>query len=255
MRFLGKIVIILFLISTNVSAIDQVPRFTYRVINTYPHIRNAFTQGLVFGDGRLYEGTGVKGRSTLRIVDLETGKIQRLRDLPARYFGEGITLFEGRIVQLTWQSNTGFVYDQESFELLREFDYPTDGWGITHDGKRLIMSDGTQTLTFLDPKTFLETGRVEVHDAGGALAGLNELEYIRGEVWANVWPSERIARIDPADGRVTGWVELEGLLGAEDRKGRVDVLNGIAYDAAKDRIFVTGKLWPKLFEIKLVPIE
>ena len=241
--------------STNLYAADKVPLYTYRVIKTYPHIRSAFTQGLVFADGRLYEGTGVKGRSTLRVVELETGKLLRLRDLPARYFGEGITLFKGRIIQLTWQSNTGFVYDRESFDLLREFDYPTDGWGITHDGKRLIMSDGTPTLNYQDPKTFGETGRVEVRDAGNALAGLNELEYIRGEVWANVWPTERIARIDPADGRVTGWIELEGLLDAEDRKGRVDVLNGIAYDAKGDRIFVTGKLWPKLFEIKLVPIE
>ncbi|MFC1890552.1 glutaminyl-peptide cyclotransferase [Thermodesulfobacteriota bacterium] len=255
MKFLIKITIIWALITTSFSAADMAPLYTYRVINTYPHIRSAFTQGLVFADGRLYEGTGVKGRSTLRIVDLETGKIKRLRDLPARYFGEGITLFEDRIIQLTWRSNRGFVYDQESFELLREFDYPTDGWGITHDGKRLIMSDGTPTLTFLDPKTFLETGRVEVRDIGGALAGLNELEYIRGEVWANVWPTERIVRIDPADGRVTGWIDLEGLLGAEDRKRRVDVLNGIAYDAKEDRIFVTGKLWPKLFEIKLVPLE
>jgi len=232
---------------------DGVPVHTYNMVNTYPHDRSAFTQGLVFEDGVLYEGTGLFGHSTLRRVDLETGDILQVRELSAQFFGEGITVYGDRIIQLTWQSNIGFVYDKDTFELLREFTYPTEGWGITHDGERLIMSDGTATLHFLNPQTFQKTGQIEVFDRDGPVTRLNELEYIKGEIYANVWQTDRIARITPATGQVTGWIELEGLLTIEDRLEPVDVLNGIAYDAKTDRLFVTGKLWPKLFEIELIP--
>jgi len=231
---------------------DVIPVYTYNIVNTYPHDRNAFTQGLVFEDGVLYEGTGLLGCSTLRRVELETGEILQVHELPAQFFGEGITIYGNKIIQLTWQSNIGFVYDKNSFELLQEFNYSTEGWGITHDGTRLIMSDGTSTLHFLDPQTFEEIGQLEVFDNDGPVTRLNELEYIQGEIYANVWQTDRVARIAPETGRVIGWVELGGLLTAEDRSEPVDVLNGIAYDAMTDRLFVTGKLWPKLFEIELI---
>ena len=240
------------------ATLDVVPDYTYRVVNTYPHDRNAFTQGLVFENGVLYEGTGLKGRSTLRRVELETGDVLQIRELPDQFFGEGVTIYGDRIIQLTYQSNVGFVYDKESFELLREFNYPIDipeGWGITHDGNRLIMSDGTSILHFLDPETFEEIGRIEVVDKGSPVTRLNELEYVQGEVYANVWKTDLIARIAPQTGEVTGWIDLKGLLSPEDRSQPVDVLNGIAYDAENDRLFVTGKMWPKLFEIELIPLE
>jgi len=229
--------------------------FTYEVVNAYPHDRNAFTEGLVFESGVLYEGTGRQGYSTLRRVELTTGDVLQIRKLPDQLFGEGITIFGERIIQLTWQSGVGFVYDKNSFELLEEFHYPTEGWGITHDGERLIMSDGTSTLRFLDPETFEEIGRIEVRDEDGPLTRLNELEYVQGEIYANVWQTDRIARVAPDTGDVIGWIELAGLLSPEDRTEPVDVLNGIAYDAENDRLFVTGKLWPRLFEIELAPLE
>ncbi|OQY21519.1 MAG: glutamine cyclotransferase [Anaerolineaceae bacterium 4572_32.1] len=229
--------------------------YGYKIINTYPHDRNAFTQGLIFQDGIFYEGTGLRGRSTLRKVELESGQILQIGALPDQLFGEGVTVFEDKIFQLTWQSNIGFVYDKNSFELLRTFNYPTEGWGITHDGKQLIMSDGTPTLHFWDPETLEEIGHIQVYDDDGPVTRLNELEYIHGEIYANVWQTDRIARIDPQTGQVTGWINLQGLLSQEDRSQPVDVLNGIAYDAENDRLFVTGKLWPKLFEIELIPLE
>ncbi len=234
---------------------DVIPVYTYNVLNTYPHDRSAFTQGPVFENGVLYEGTGRFGRSTLRRVELETGEVLQIYELAAQFFGEGITIYGNKIIQLTWQSNIGFVYDKDSFELLQEFNYSTKGWGITHDGKRLIMSDGTSTLHFLDPQTFEEIGQLRVFDNDGPVKRLNELEYIQGEIYANVWQTNRIARIAPGTGQVTGWIKLGGLLSEEDRSERVDVLNGIAYDAENDRLFVTGKLWPKLFEIERVPAE
>ena len=236
-------------------AVNIIPTYTYKVINTYPHDRNAYTQGLVFEKGVLYEGTGLLGRSTLRRVDLETGKTLQIHELPDYYFGEGITIYGNRLIQLTYRSNVGFVYDKNSFEVLKEFRYPTEGWGITHDGKQLIMSDGTSTLYFLHPETFEEIGRIEVRDSGAPVTRLNELEYIQGEIFANVWLTDSIARIDPKTGQVTGWIDLRGLLPQEDYIEPVDVLNGIAYDAENNRLFVTGKLWPRLFEIELVLIE
>jgi glutamine cyclotransferase len=231
---------------------DDIPVYSCSIVNTYPHDRNAFTEGLVFDDGVLYEGTGRYGNSSLRKVQLETGDVLQIRELSPEFFGEGITICGDKIIQLTWQSHVGFVYDRNTFKLLQEFHYSTEGWGITYDGTRLIMSDGTPTLHFLDPQTFEEVGRLEVFDNDGPVANLNELEYVQGEIYANVWQTDRIAMIAPATGRVAGWIDLEGLLTAEDRAVPVDVLNGIAYDAATDRLFVTGKLWPKLFEIELL---
>lgn len=230
-----------------------VPVFTYQTVNVYPHDPTAFTQGLAYEGGMLYEGTGLRGHSTLRKVDMESGEVLQFLELQDLFFGEGVTVYGDRAIQLTWQSNTGFVYDKDSFELLQEFEYPTEGWGITHDGTRLIMSDGTSTLRFLDPHTFEETGRVEVFDEHGPVVSLNELEYVNGEVYANVWQTDRIAKVAPQTGQVLGWIDLTGLLTPEDRNRPVDVLNGIAYDSKNDRLFVTGKLWPKLFEIRLVP--
>ena len=228
------------------------PVYTYTIIHTYPHDPGAFTQGLIYQNDILYEGTGLWGRSSLRKVELETGNVLQILALSNQFFGEGITIFDDRIIQLTWQSRTGFVYDDD-FDLLQTFNYPTEGWGITHDGTQLIMSDGTSTLYFWDPETFTETNRIEVYDENGPVVRLNELEYIQGEVYANVWQTDRIARIDPQTGQVVGWINLEGLLTLEGtNQPPVDVLNGIAYDAAGDRLFVTGKLWPKLFEIELV---
>lgn len=233
-------------------AIPETQHYTYKVVNAYPHDENAFTQGLVFEDGFLYEGTGRFGQSTLRRVELETGSIAQLHALPAQLFGEGITIFEDKIVQLTWVSRKGFVYDKSSFALLQEFEYSTEGWGITHDGSRLIMSVGNATLYFLDPTTFQITSQVEVYDEE-PVKMLNELEYIDGMVYANIWTEEKIAIINPQTGRVTGWIDLEGLKEAGNQNA--DVLNGIAYDAEEDRLFVTGKLWSRIYEIELVPKE
>jgi glutamine cyclotransferase len=228
------------------------PVYTYRIVREYPHDAEAYTQGLVFEGSILYEGTGLNGRSSLRRVELDTGEVLQIRALPDEYFGEGITLWGDHIIQLTWKSNVGFVYAKDTFEPVGKFSYPTEGWGLTHDGQRLIMSDGTPTLHFLDPDTFEEIGRIEVRDRDKPVVNLNELEYVQGEIYANVWQTDHIARIDPQTGRVVGWIDLTGLLSAEDRSQPVNVLNGIAYDVQADRLFVTGKLWPKLFEIELM---
>ncbi len=229
----------------------QVASCGYQIVNTYPHDENAFTQGLVYYDGDLYEGTGLRSRSSLRRVDLETGQVLQNLDLDNKYFGEGITLFEEQLIQLTWVSQIGFVYERESFEKLQEFTYPTEGWGLTHDGENLIMSDGSNNLFFLDPETFEEVKRITVSDSGQPVEMLNELEYIKGEIYANVWMSERIVRIDPTTGQVLGWIDLSGLRNPALAGNRDAVLNGIAYDSEKDRLFVTGKLWPNLFEIAI----
>lgn len=229
-----------------------VPVYGYKIINTYPHDRRAFTQGLVFEDGFLYEGTGLRGRSTLRKAEFQSGKIVQGRKLSDQYFGEGITIYGDKIIQLTLRAKVGFVYDKESFESAGQFNYPTEGWGITHDTKRLIMSDGTSKLYFLSPQTFEQIGWLDVKDKNGPVTGLNELEYVQGQIYANIWKTDHIAQIDPQSGRVVGWIDLGGLLSLQDRGQLVDVLNGIAYDARSGRLFVTGKLWPKLFEIELV---
>jgi glutaminyl-peptide cyclotransferase len=226
----------------------------YQVIQSFPHDRKAWTEGLIFVDGVMYEGTGREhGPASLSKLDLATGAPLQRCALPLDFYGEGVTIFGDAIYQLTWQSHVGFVYDKASFTFRRAWSYPTEGWGLTHDDTRLIMSDGTSTLHFLDPETLAETGRIDAYDEHGPVIRLNELEYIRGEIYANVWLTDRIARIDPQSGQVLGWIDLSGLLGPEDRNPPVAELNGIAYDAERDRLFVTGKLWPKLFEIKLRP--
>ena len=237
----------------NASAVEGagIPVLSYEIIKTYPHDPNAFTQGLLIYDGILYEGTGLKGRSSLRKVDMETGKVLEEHKLPDIHFGEGIATDGRRIVQLSWQTHKGFVYDRDTFKLIKEFSYPTEGWGITYDGRDFIMSDGSATLYYLDPETFKEIGRLEVYDDKGPVVRLNELEYVKGEIFANVWGEDRVARIDAGTGRVTGWIDLSGLLGDADRKTRVDVLNGIACDSETGKFYVTGKLWPELFEIKI----
>ena len=229
-----------------------VPGYGYTVVRSFPHDREAFTQGLIYKNGFFYEGTGLFGRSGIRKVKVESGEVVQAKPLGAQYFGEGITDWNGSLVQITWQSEIGFVYDIDTFEQKKTFTYKGEGWGITHDGTRLIMSDGTAYIRFLDPVTFKESGRVLVKDNGVAISKLNELEFVKGEIVANVWMTKRLVRISPKTGEVLGWIDLTGLLDPRDEIG-TDVLNGIAYDAKGDRLFVTGKLWPKLFEIKLVP--
>jgi glutaminyl-peptide cyclotransferase len=233
---------------------SKAPKYGYTVVRSYPHDPKAFTQGLEFFGGFLYEGTGQKGRSAVRKIELETGKVVQEERLHAQYFGEGITISQGKLFQLTWQDRTGFVYDARTLKLIRNFSYFGEGWGLTHDPMTLIMSDGTSTLRFLETTRFQERRRVKVTDAAVPIERLNELEYIRGEIWANVWETDFIVRISPKDGRVVGWINLKGLQsGPAVKLGPDAVLNGIAYDAQNDRIFVTGKLWPRLFEIRIKP--
>lgn len=223
-----------------------------KVVNAYPHDTHAFTQGLAYCDGQLYEGTGLNGCSSIRHVDLTTGAVLRRHDLPWRHFGEGITVWEDWLVQLTWKSRTAFAYDRRSFRLLASFDYSTAGWGLTHDDNRFIVSDGSATLCFRDPDTFAETGRIQVTDDEAPVPRLNDLEFIGGEIWANLWRQYRIARICPASGAVLSWVDISDLLSARERL-LAGSPNGIAHDAKAGRIFVTGKRWPKVFEIRVPP--
>jgi glutamine cyclotransferase len=223
-----------------------------RVVRSYPHDPRAFTQGLIFRDGFLYESTGLNGQSSLRKVRLETGEVVQRIDLEPKQFAEGLTDFGGKLYQLTYQSRLGFVYDLSTFAAERTFSYEGEGWGLAHDETKLIMSDGSAALRFIDPATLRETGRLTVMNGSQPVKNLNELEFIKGEIYANVWQTDEIVIIQPRTGRVSGRIELRGLLPAADRTRVVDVLNGIAYDAAGDRLFVTGKLWPKLFEIRLV---
>ena len=237
------------------KAQETIPTYGYRIINVYPHDKDAFTQGLVYEDGYLYEGTGRFGYSSLRKVELETGTVVQIHKLSSEYFGEGITIFNNKIFQLTWQSYTGFVYDKENFLFLDNFYYSTEGWGITHDGNYFIFSDGTATLHFLDPETYQEVKSIEVQAENTPVINLNELEFIKGEIFANVLPTDKIARIDPETGKVVGWINLAGLLGPDQYNPQVNILNGIAYDSKNGRLFVTGKFWPKLFEIELIPSQ
>jgi glutamine cyclotransferase len=223
-------------------------RFTLQ--RTFPHDPDAFTQGLAYlGDGVLLESTGLYGKSSLRRVRLETGEVLQKLELAPEHFGEGVAVFEDRVFQLTWQSGVAFVYDRETLRLLRTFTYPTEGWGLTHDGRWLIMSDGSSTLRFVDPGTFAVVRRLRVTSRGRQVRPLNDLEFVDGFVYANVWRSDRVARIDAASGHVTAWLDLSGLLTAPDRERPVDVLNGLAHDPRSGRLFVTGKLWPKIFAI------
>jgi len=235
------------------AATRAIPTESYRIVHAYPHDATAFTQGLVFVNGMLYESTGERGQSSLRMVDLASGRVLQQHDLAAKYFGEGLTDWQSHLIQLTWQSHLGFVYDTFSFRTIRTFTYPWEGWGLTHDSRHLILSDGTSVLHLLDPSTFKPVGKIQVTADGQPVMNLNELEYIHGEIYANIWETNRIARISPATGKVTEWIELSGLRPAAVQQNDNAVLNGIAYDSQHDRLYVTGKLWPKLYEIKLIP--
>jgi glutaminyl-peptide cyclotransferase len=228
------------------------PEFTCQVVHTYPHDREAFTEGLEFRGGFLYESTGLEGKSTLSKIKLETGQVMQRITLDPAIFGEGITVMNERITQLTYRTEVGYVYEQASMRKLRTFHYRGEGWSLTNDGNVIYMDDGTAQIRVWDPSTLEEKRRITVRDGVRPIERLNELEWIRGELWANIWQTTRIVRISPADGRVTGWIDCPGLLTAQEAEG-VDVMNGIAYDSFADRIFLTGKLWPKLFEVKIVP--
>lgn len=230
---------------------SRTPRvYGCQVLNAHPHDANAYTQGLVFEDGFLYEGTGKYGQSQLRKVELESGRVLQAQSLPRNLFGEGITILDDRIYQLTWREGTAIVYDKDSLRELQRFRYDGEGWGLTHDGTHLIMSDGTATLRFVDPKTFRVVKQLLVRSQGRRVDKLNELEFIGGEIFANIWYKDYVARISPGSGEVTGWIDMRQLWPV--RRDREAVLNGIAYDAKDDRLFVTGKNWPKLYEIRLV---
>jgi glutaminyl-peptide cyclotransferase len=252
MRFFASIVPAVALLMLAPSSIRDE---SYRVVHSYPHDQHAFTQGFVYVDGHVYESTGIQGQSTLREEDLDTGRILRMQLVSDQYFAEGLTEWGNTLIQLTWQSHVALVYDRATFRLLRTFKYEGEGWGLTHDAKTLILSDGTARLRFFDPQTFKEIRRVTVKDHGKPVSQLNELEFIRGEIYANVWHTDRIARISPATGRVVGWIDLKGLIPRDQLSGDEAVLNGIAYDSQHDRLFVTGKLWPKVFEIAIVPAK
>jgi len=230
---------------------EAVPKLSYTVVAEYPHDRNAFTQGLAYVNGELFEGTGLNGQSSLRLVDLDSGNVVREKSLPHQYFGEGITIVSDRLYQLTWKSQQGFVYDKNTFEQTGEFSYSGEGWGLTFDGKNLVISDGTEVLRFLDPLTFTEVRRIRVTFAGQPQQKLNELEFIDGEIFANVWQTNKIIRISPKTGNVTGMLDLSGILSDSERVPDTDVLNGIAYNQANDLVLITGKRWPKLFVITI----
>jgi len=223
------------------------------VVKTYPHDTAAYTEGLFVLKGQLYESTGEIGASSIRRVDLASGKVLQQADTPPPYYGEGIIAAGDRLVQLTWRNRGGFIYDLASFKPLGVFTYEGEGWALTSDGKSLYMSDGTPTIRKLDPQTLKQTGQIQVTAEGKPLKNLNELEWVKGELWANVWLTSRIARIDPTSGKVLGWVELAPLVPkpAELKDPGNDVANGIAYDAERDKLYVTGKRWPRLYEIKL----
>lgn len=235
------------------AGVAAYPTYTYEIVRTWPHDRGAFTEGLVFDRGILLESTGLNGRSSLRKVELQSGRVLQQVDLGAQYFGEGMTVLGGKVYQLTWKNQKGFVYDATTFAPEREFPFTGEGWGLTTDGSALIMSDGTNQIRFLDPATFKVVRTLSVTDRGLPLTQLNELEYVKGELFANLWQTQQVVRLDPATGRILGMIDFSGLLAPTDYDNQTDVLNGIAYDAAGDRLFVTGKNWPKLFEVRLVP--
>jgi glutaminyl-peptide cyclotransferase len=231
---------------------DVVPiKNNYKIIRTYPHDREAFTQGLVYDKGIIFEGTGQNSGSSLREVELETGRVIRQHNLDDSLFGEGITLYRDKIYQVTWENKVGFVYEKSTFNLINKIYYSTQGWGLTTIDDKIVMSDGTNILYFYEPEMFTVVSRIEVYDNEKKVDQLNELEYINGEIWANIWTTDLVARIDPVSGKVLGYIDLKGILPASERNSDTDVLNGIAYDQATKRIFVTGKKWPKLFEIKV----
>jgi len=237
------------------SATEQVPKYTVKIIRTFPHDSEAFTQGLIFSRGFLFESTGLNGRSSIRKVELETGKTVKRFDLPVQYFGEGLTERDGTLIQLTWRSGKGFIYNRETFSIERVFDYSGEGWGLTHDGKSLIMSNGSDKLIYLNPRTFQREREMPVVSGDKPVMNLNELEYIKDEIYANIWQQDYVARISPITGKVTGWIDMSALRKELPDDQTAEVLNGIAYDPEGDRIFVTGKLWPKVFQVEVVRQE
>jgi glutaminyl-peptide cyclotransferase len=253
MRMLKLILVPWILVCAGAGASQAaVPLYDYQIVHTYPHDPSAFTEGLFYLDGFLYESTGLEHHSTIRKVRIDTGAVVQRLDIPAQYFGEGIVNWEGHLISLTWKSHVGFVFDLATFKLQKQFQYEGEGWALTQDGKQLIMSDGTAELRFLNPQTLKETNRIQVTLDGKPVQNVNELEWVKGEVYANLWQSNWIARIEPKNGHVVGLIDLTGLLSPADRvEGPDGVLNGIAYDAKGDRLFVTGKNWPKLLEIRL----
>lgn len=250
-------VVLLLMLAAGVAALlagndrSRVPVWGYEVMAAYPHDPTAFCQGLVVHNGILYEGTGQYGRSSLREVDLETGRVMKQFPLDRQFFGEGITLFGDSIYQLTWKSRRAFVFDRDTLEYRKTLQYRGEGWGLTNDGTHLIMSDGSATLRFLDPQSFQEVRRITVREGRRRIERLNELEYVNGEIFANIWYSDSIARISPKDGRILGWIDLRSLWPRSQRPDREDVLNGIAYEPSTGRLFVTGKNWPRLYHIRL----
>ena len=230
-------------------AAGSTPVYGHEVVASYPHDPEAFTQGLLVADGQLYESTGLNGVSSVRRVDLATGNVLQRVSVDSQYFAEGIAAMEGRLYLLTWRNGKAFVFDRQSLAPRDTLAYGGEGWGLTSDGTSLVMSDGSARLRFVDPRTFAVRRSVDVHDGPSPVSQLNELEWVKGEIWANVWQSEQIARIDPATGAVVGWIDLAGMLTAADRNGKEDVLNGIAYDAARDKIYVTGKYYSRVYEI------
>ena len=260
-RFFSSFSIVILLPGLGIAAGQKAPRFrrkhtpecSFQIVRQFPHDSSAFTQGLAYRDGYIYEGTGLTGHSSLRQIRIGSGEVVRKVDLPPDTFGEGITLSKNQVVQLTWLSRTGFVYDLKDFHLLRKFSYSGEGWGLATDDHNLFMSDGTSEIRVLDSKTFREKSRLKVRDRTQPIEKLNELEFVEGEILANVWHTDRIARISPQTGQVLGWIDLKGLLSPVYHVGPEAVLNGIAYDRGGKRLFVTGKLWPKIFEIRLLP--
>jgi glutaminyl-peptide cyclotransferase len=239
--------------SSHAAGPRHTPEYTFKIIRVFPHDPSAFTQGLVYHDGFLYEGTGLNRQSSLRKVRLETGDVVQHVELPGEFFGEGIAIVRDKVIQLTWQSQTGFVYRLSDFQLLRRFSYPGEGWGLTSVGNEIFMSDGTAEIRVLNAATLAEKRRFAVHDGATPIDQLNELEFVEGEIFANIWQTDRIARISPRTGKVVGWIDLKGLLSPVYRRRSDAVLNGIAHDSAHRRLFVTGKLWPNVFEIQIVP--
>ncbi len=243
--------------NVNCTALADLPAtpivYTYENLNRYPHDPTLYTQGLLFANGFFYESAGLYGQSSLRKVDSQTGEVVAFTNLETQYFAEGLALVDDRLFQITWRENTGFVYAKDTLELIQTFSYPTEGWGLTYDGESLVMSDGTANLFFLDPQTFAITHSVVVHTSHGPVEKLNELEYVEGAIYANIWKTDRIAQIDPGTGRVIGSIHLEGILPDSQKGGPEDVLNGIAHDPATGRLWVTGKRWPVLFEIQIKP--
>jgi glutaminyl-peptide cyclotransferase len=253
-RSFPAIALVCWALAAPMGAWASVPVYDYEIVHVFPHDAAAFTEGLFYLNGFLYESTGLEGHSSIRKVRLRTGEVLERHEIPGHYFGEGIVNWGSRLIQLTWQSHVGFVYDLKTFKPLADFHYEGEGWALTQDGTQIFMSDGTSTLRVLNPKTLLPAGMIPVTLDGKPVERLNELEWVKGEIFANVWQTNWILRIDPRDGHVVGMVDMRGLLPAEDTvAGTTDVLNGIAYDAQGDRLFVTGKNWPKLFEIRLKP--